>query len=55
MLFVVEVFKVLKFSDFINEIRIFLLKIIFYKDIRDDDKRLGIVYVYEVDIECKRK
>lgn len=53
--FAVEVLKALKFSDFINEIRTLSSKITLYRDIRDDDKRPGTVYAYEVDIECKRK
>lgn len=55
LLFVKDVLKVLKFSDLVDEIRLFLMKIVFYRNFRDEDKRLGIVYVFVVDVKCKRK
>lgn len=51
----VDVLKALKFSDFINEIRTLSSKIVFHRHLRDDDKRPGTVYAYEVDVKCKRK
>lgn len=42
-----------KLDEFVSEIRLFLRIIVFCKYIKEEDKILGIVYVYEVVVKYK--
>lgn len=51
LLFVREFLRVLYLSDIIKEVRFFLMGVVFYKCFREKSNRLGIVYVYDVNVK----
>lgn len=51
LLFVKGFFEVLKLIDFVVEIRFFVNRVVLCKRFRDEDKKFGIVYVYEVGVK----
>lgn len=53
MLFVKGFLKVVKLIEFVEEIWFFVSKFVLCKILKDGDKKLGIVYVYEVIVKSE--
>lgn len=48
LFFIKDIFGEFKLVKFVEEIRYFVRNVVFYKYFKDEEKILGIVYVYEV-------
>lgn len=51
LLFIKDIFGEFKLVEFVEEIRYFVRNVVFYKYFRDEEKKFGIVYVYEVNVK----
>lgn len=52
LLFIKDIFGEFKLVEFVEEIRNFGRSVVFYKYFSDEEKKFGIVYVYEVIVKC---
>lgn len=48
LLFIKDIFGEFNLVEFVEEIRYFVRNVVFYKSFKDEEKKFGIVYVYEV-------
>lgn len=53
LFFVMEFFEGILVDEFESDIKLFLKEVVFYRFIRKEDIRLGIVFVCEVDVKLE--